>query len=409
MKVLHIATSLDGGAGIGLWRYHRALQSTGVNSRILVMKPPAGLAGEVAAVNWRKHPLPLRLAHKTGLLLPRPNRLRKHIADLDRAAGDASYELFSVPFSDYCAESHPWIAEADVINLHWVAGLLDWPRFLRRVRGPIVLTLHDQQPYLGGFHYAQDIAPNPHLAALEASFRRVKQDALRSHRVGVVANSRWNAVEARASGFFPTATPVETIYYPLDTDVFSPRSKNAAQLAAGIPAGRKVIGFACEDLNNARKGFADLLTALEMLPASSRSGVTLLSFGRDPSPELRARVTFPWVHRGFLTTDECKVAAYAALDVFVVPSRAEAFGLTALEASAVGVPVVATQVGGLAEAVPEAVPPGPASLRDAIEAVLADASLRSRRAEAGRRLAVERHAPAKIGAQLAAFYHTVIA
>jgi len=39
--------------------------------------------------------------------------------------------------------------------------------------------------------------------------------------------------------------------------------------------------------------------------------------------------------------------SYRAADVVIVPSRSESFGLVALEASACGVPVVASAVGGL--------------------------------------------------------------
>ena len=38
---------------------------------------------------------------------------------------------------------------------------------------------------------------------------------------------------------------------------------------------------------------------------------------------------------------------YRAADVVIVPSRSESFGLVALEASACGIPVVASAVGGL--------------------------------------------------------------
>jgi D-inositol-3-phosphate glycosyltransferase len=40
-------------------------------------------------------------------------------------------------------------------------------------------------------------------------------------------------------------------------------------------------------------------------------------------------------------------AWYRAADVMIMPSRSESFGLVALEASACGVPVVASDVGGL--------------------------------------------------------------
>jgi glycosyltransferase involved in cell wall biosynthesis len=69
---------------------------------------------------------------------------------------------------------------------------------------------------------------------------------------------------------------------------------------------------------------------------------------------------------------------FAALDLFIMPSRAEAWGLAALEAMAYGVPVIASDVGGLAEIVsPEEggrqVPPGDAAaLADAINVAASD-------------------------------------
>ncbi len=406
MIIVHIATTLSGGAGTGLWRYHRALCAQGVDSRILVINPPAGATDRVGSVRWRKRPLPARVLRRLGLWTPVPERLRARIAELDRQAGGASYELFSLPYSDHVPEEHPWVREADVINLHWVAGILDWPRFLRRVFQPIVLTLHDQQPYLGGFHYALDRDNNPQLSALEAEMKEIKQRALHGHRVSVMSNSRWNEAEARQSGFFPRDTLIETIYYPLDTAVYAPRPKLDARAAAGIPPDRLVVGFACENLDNKRKGFAELLEALTRLPDSLRAHVTLLSFGRDPGPGAKSRLGLPWRHLGFLATDEEKVTAYAAMDVFVAPSRAEAFGLTAIEAQAVGVPVLANPVGGLAEAVTDASSDfnresfSPATLANGLTAILADNSQRMTRASKGRAEVSSRHDSRHIGPQL---------
>ncbi len=63
---------------------------------------------------------------------------------------------------------------------------------------------------------------------------------------------------------------------------------------------------------------------------------------------------------------------YAALDLFIMPSRSEAWGLTALHAMACGLPVIASNVGGLPEAIEDGksgwlVPPeSPEALADAI-------------------------------------------
>lgn len=410
MNVVHVATSLSGGAGIGLWRYHQALRIVGVNSRILVPQNPRGPDADISAFTWSKRSLPRRTLMRLGWDTRREARLRRELSALDRRSpAPPAYELFSLPLSDYRPESHPWIAEADLVNVHWVCGALDWPRFFNTVRVPVVFTLHDQHPYLGGFHYSLDAANNPHLAAFDNKIRRIKQRTLAGRRVGVVGNSDWNTCAARESGFYAPDTAFETVYYPLDTKVFAPRPRAAAKVAAGVPAHRLVVGFACENLSNKRKGFDLLLDALEHLPPVLREQIVLLSFGRESSSELKERVKLPWIHLGFLETDEAKVAAYTAMDVFVAPSRAEAFGLTALEAEAVGVPVVASAVGGLREAVPAAIATAPRSLAEDMSALLTDASLYAHRVEDGRRLAVERHAPPLIGRQLAAFYQRLAA
>ena len=86
--------------------------------------------------------------------------------------------------------------------------------------------------------------------------------------------------------------------------------------------------------------------------------------------------------------------SYAAADLVVLASRAETYGMVVTEALARGVPVLAADVGGVAEALGHAahgirpgllVPPGdPAALGDALRAWLGDAELRSRLRRAAR-------------------------
>ena len=49
---------------------------------------------------------------------------------------------------------------------------------------------------------------------------------------------------------------------------------------------------------------------------------------------------------------------YAALDLYIMPSRSEGWGLTALRAMAFGLPVIASNVGGLPELVEQKIPVG---------------------------------------------------
>jgi glycosyltransferase involved in cell wall biosynthesis len=78
---------------------------------------------------------------------------------------------------------------------------------------------------------------------------------------------------------------------------------------------------------------------------------------------------------------------YAALDLYIMPSRSEAWGLTALRAMAFGLPVIASNVGGLPEVV-EHLASGwlvpPESPEELAAAILEAASDPARLAEFGR-------------------------
>lgn len=83
--------------------------------------------------------------------------------------------------------------------------------------------------------------------------------------------------------------------------------------------------------------------------------------------------------------------AYAAADVFVLPSIFESFGIVLIEAQATGKPVVCTRVGGVPEAVVDGKtglmvePQKPDELTNAIIAILSDRKMAKSIGERGRR------------------------
>lgn len=172
---------------------------------------------------------------------------------------------------------------------------------------------------------------------------------------------------------------------------------DAAELAAGTATGEALLCVAAVRFDKGHDVLLDALVAVSDVPWRC---VCVGSLDREPAfvESLRARslhgglsdrVGFPGPRTG-LDLDR----SYAAADVIVLPSRAETYGMVITEALARGLPVIATDVGGVTEALGQGaaglrpgllVPPeDPAALAAAIRAWLSDGNLRGRLRRAAR-------------------------
>jgi len=179
--------------------------------------------------------------------------------------------------------------------------------------------------------------------------------------------------------------------YGLDDDrvhVAEPGT-DPADLAPGTASGEALL---CVAAVTPGKGHDVLLDALATISELSWRCVCVGSLDRDPAfvKTLRCeRVSFPGPRTG-AELDR----SYADADLVVLPSRAETYGMVVTEALARGLPAVASDVGGVSQALGYGadgtrpgllVPPDdPAALGDALRAWLGDADLRARLRRAAR-------------------------
>ncbi len=350
MKILHILTADTGGAATGAIRQHNSLLDIHLDSKILCCYKNAQSIKNIEYFNKKNQKnLAKKIVEKIGFKFSNYDKEIFKIEKLGKSFADGgTYELFSNPYSNYNINNHPLVKQADVINLHWTSGFLDIPSFLKTNTKPIVWTLHDMYPYLGGFHYDIDLENNSSFKLIEEKYINIKIDALKNTKYAIVGNSKWNTQKAKESVVFKNAQSFDTVYYPLLSSQFTPIEKTVAKTALNIPNSKFVIGFACENLSNPRKGYLNLLESLEKLPENIKQNIVCLNFGNTTTNGKEFK-TLQYIQLGSINNPKIQSIAYSAMDLFIIPSTAEAFGLTAMEAIACKTPVLGNNVGGIPE------------------------------------------------------------
>jgi glycosyltransferase involved in cell wall biosynthesis len=170
----------------------------------------------------------------------------------------------------------------------------------------------------------------------------------------------------------------------------------SAELAAGTTTGEALL---CVAAVTADKGHDVLLESLASLGDLPWHCVCVGSLDRDPAcaQAVRRRVARGLAGRvtlaGTATGAELD-RAYAGADVMVLASRAETYGMVVTEALARGLPVIATNVGGISEALGHAIdgsrpgmlvaPDDPSALAGALRSWLGQPGLRAHLRQAAR-------------------------
>lgn len=177
------------------------------------------------------------------------------------------------------------------------------------------------------------------------------------------------------------------------------RSRTETRRSFGLGPDDLVV--ACVAFHGPVKGVDVLLRALSQVVAECPE-VRLIQIGGFPDPRptedlkqlsrdlgLEDRVVWTGIK-------DCVRDILACADIYCQPSRSEGLPLAVLEAMDSGLPVVATRVGGIPEAVQHGVtgllvpPESPKDLAQALVTLLRDQSLRRRMSERGRQRVLDK-------------------
>ena len=274
------------------------------------------------------------------------------------------------------------------------------------IRAGIVLALAGPMRAAKVVHVRDCLPPG---ALSTATLRLIAASA-----TAVVANSRYTAEAVRAVA--PGAR-LQVIYNPVDLERFDPaRIERARARAALGEAGARTLLLGVVGQLSPWKGQDTAIQALALLRARGIDAHLLLIGSakfvaratRFDNRRYLARLHELVAREGladrvsWLGEREDVPELVRALDALLLPSWEEPFGRALIEAMALGVPVIATNVGGPAEIVEDGregfllAPREPAAWAQAIAAIAADRERGLQMGRAGRRrvqqaFTVERH------------------
>lgn len=285
---------------------------------------------------------------------------------------------------------------------------------MRRFRPDIVNTHSGRDTILAGLA-ARLVRPRPRVVRTRHLIlpitSRISYSGLPDHVVTVSEAVRRELISADVP-----ERMITTVATGVDCTRFDPQ-RVAPVLRAELGLGEETLLVGMVAILRFKKGHLELLDAARDV-VRELPRVHFVLAGDGPQREnleqaIAERGLQTHVHMLGLRRDIPEVLR--SLDLFVLPTHQEAFGTSFLEAQAMGVPVIGTDVGGVPEAVNAnvsglLVPPHDApALAAAIAGLMRDSARRSAMAAAGRPWVLARHTTERMAEGMLALYRDVLA
>ena len=336
MRVIHLASSAEGGAGIAARRTVTALRSHGVEAQLWT----ADRSGDEGfRSSW------------WGQWRSRIDRMALRVYPKKKLFSVWSNNFLPSKILKRVDEAKP-----DLIHLHLIGpGVLDVTEF-RRLRAPLVWSMHDAWAFTGGCHYpgdcrnyTQGCGACPQLGSNEQddlSRRNIIRKRAHYNNVSAwISPSRWLYDLALQSKAVPLSR-LHCIPYGLDQAIFSPEGRAEIRRNWGIGDDELALAVGATYMGEARKGFHLVPSALKKIAAQRKCVV--LQFG---SGEVENAEGWPCPVRriGVCKTEREISALYKAADVCLIPSLQDNLPNVALEALSCGCPIVGFIPSGLSD------------------------------------------------------------
>jgi len=339
MKIVHLATSLGGGAGIAALRLNNALNNLGENS-IIVSRDGSLTTGDVGNITSKINVL--KRLESSAVTLSQSKIFQKN-NDLVTPWGINTSKIKKELFE-----------RADIIHIHAYYNFLN-SSSLRKILDlakPTLFTLHDQRLFTGGCHYSRECnnfqnvctacpqVRKPFAQIIKKSFN--KQKVLLGDRMNVelVSPSNWLANEAK-KGEISRNLPIHVIKNPIPRIFLETKVMERKKLD-----GLFRVAFIAVNLQNPYKDLSVFTRAINEYSRVSSRKICVVLVGNGVIPIFEPTVQIENIQ----PSSESEMALLlSTIDLVVVPSNQDNSPSVIGEALSVGVPVIGSDAGGIPE------------------------------------------------------------
>jgi glycosyltransferase involved in cell wall biosynthesis len=364
LAVLQVST-LDraGGAEQVAWNLFQAYRQAGLSSWLAVGKKRSNednvfvIQEKSAQDGWTQICLGLAqalnpLAGKLRGVLRLQAWLRHISKGRDWIADQRGQENFYFPGSWDLLNQAPHMPS--VLHLHNLHGGYFDPRALTALSSavPVILTLHDAW-LLSGNCPDITIYPGLKIDSTAINWQR-KKEIFSQAQLYIATPCQWLMDKVNDSILAPAMMEGRVIPNGVDVQVFHPGDRQQARVQLGLPLDQPILLFVANGIkNNPFKDYETLHQTIALLAEQSKVPLHLIALGEEAASEKLGQVTIQYIPR---ISDLNLVAQYyRAADFYLHAAKAETFPNTILEAMACGLPVIASNVGGISEQVDDGV------------------------------------------------------
>ena len=347
MKILHVNFSDNyGGAAIAVMRIHKLLLRNKIDSSLLVSDK---ILNEPKTFSINKTSEKLKNIIKGSI--------NRNLKFLFKSKNKTTHSLNIIP-SSLLYEINKF--NADIVNLHWIGNETISISQINKIKAKLVWTLHDMWPFCGAEHYTNNkrfeygyklsnkptnetgLDINKYIWGKKTRyFKKIKK---------IIVTSSWMKNTAKKSFLFKDKQITE-IPLPIDVNNWNYIKNNKyIKKLLKIEQNKKIIVFGSDNyLKNERKGLKFYLNLVKKL---NKDKYQFIVFGENNHEEFNSYLKKLNIKKKILNVgkfkDELSLKIfYSSVDLLILPSVQESFGLIAQEGSIMGVPSVVFNNTGL--------------------------------------------------------------